>query len=341
MKAAIFTPYLDTLGGGERYMLSIARSLLEEGHRVDIETKDKELIKRAEDRFGFSLKGLNAVESINRGSGYDLCVWLSDGSIPTLHSRKNILHFQRPFVDVDGKSLLNRMKFFRIHKVIVNSKFTKEYIDKEFPVKSEVLYPPVDVSKFKKGNKKRNVLYVGRFSQLEQAKRQDTVLTAFLKFYPYIKDEWTLTLAGGSDVGRTDEVDVLKAHAKKQPVEILENPSFSELKKLYSESTFFWSASGYGVNPSKEPNRMEHFGMAPVEAMAAGCIPILFKGGGHLEIVQDGVNGLLWENPKDMIFFTKKLIQDKSLMNSMSQNAIERSKDFSYENFKQNFLSII
>lgn len=341
MKAAIYTPYLETLGGGERYMLSIARALLEEHWKVDIETNNPELLEKAAKRFGFSLDNIQAVSSINRGEGYDVCVWLSDGSVPTLRARKNILHFQRPFQDVEGRSLVSRMKFFRIHAIVVNSEFTKRFIDDEFPKQSIVLYPPVDVQQFKARTKENLILYVGRFSQLEQSKRQDVVLTAFLKFYKFHLGNWKLILAGSSDVGRTDAVDILREHSKNDSVEILENPPFSKIQNLYGRATFFWSAAGYGVDERIDPQKLEHFGMTVVEAMAAGCVPIVFNGGGHRETVQDGVNGFLWDTPVDMITCTKKLIQNKALLTSMSLAAKAASQKYSYEEFKQNFLKIL
>src|SRR3989344_9618668 len=149
MRAAIFDPYLDTLGGGERYFLSIARVLADNNYKVDIEWKDKSISYEIVKRFGINVNNINFVDSVNRGSFYDLCFWLSDGSIPTLFARKNILHFQRPFFNTDGKSLINKMKLIRINTVIVNSNFTKSWIDKEFGITCKVIYPPVSIDKFK------------------------------------------------------------------------------------------------------------------------------------------------------------------------------------------------
>ncbi len=36
MKAGIYDPYLDTAGGGERYCLTLAETLLKNGWEVDI-----------------------------------------------------------------------------------------------------------------------------------------------------------------------------------------------------------------------------------------------------------------------------------------------------------------
>ncbi len=341
MKAGIFSPYFDTLGGGERYVLSFAKVLKDEGWSVDVESKNPEILSKAELRLGLDLKGINVVPSIKRGDGYDLCFWLSDGSIPTLFARRNILHFQRPFFKVDGKSLLSRMKFFRINKVVVNSNFTKRWVDREYPCESIVIYPPVDVAKFKPGKKENIILYVGRFSQLEQSKRQDILLRAFKKFYDKGFRDWKLVLAGGSDVGRTGFPNKLIRDAKSYPVKIIENPAFSEIKDLYSKTKIFWSASGFGVNEKKEPQKVEHFGISVVEAMAAGAVPLVFNAGGHKEIIEDGKNGYLWSKIPLLIERTKTIIKDPSLFRKLSNQARKDSKKFSFKEFRNGVIKLL
>src|SRR3989304_4255609 len=165
MRAAIYNPYLDTLGGGERYTLSFAKVLSDNGWDVDVEWKDEKIKKVSETRFGMDLSKINIVQAINRGDGYDLCFWVSDGSIPTLKSRKNLLHFQVPFHNVGGNSLLNKMKLFRIDNIVCNSVFTKKVIDHEYGVESTVLYPPAPVTLVKPKRKENLIIYVGRFSK--------------------------------------------------------------------------------------------------------------------------------------------------------------------------------
>ena len=153
MKAAIHNPYLDTLGGGERYTLSFAKVLSDNGWDVDLEWKNENIRKKLESRFGINLSKINIASDIKKGDGHDLCFWVSDGSIPTLKARKNILHFQVPFHNIGGNSLLNKMKLFRIDNIVCNSAFTKNVIDREYGVESVVLYPPVSVSDFKSKRK--------------------------------------------------------------------------------------------------------------------------------------------------------------------------------------------
>ena len=94
MNIGIFDPYLDTLAGGEKYMLTIAECLSKE-HNVSIfwDTDVKAIKKLAFDRFGFDFSSIRFVKNIfsSRVSlfqriqiarQYDRIVYLSDGSLP-------------------------------------------------------------------------------------------------------------------------------------------------------------------------------------------------------------------------------------------------------------------
>ena len=132
---------------------------------------------------------------------YELFFWLSDGSIPFLFSKNNLLHFQVPFHNVNGRSLSNQLKLKKINHIVCNSRFTKKFIDKEYGVSSKVIYPPVDVENFKPGKKRNIILSVGRFSQLMQAKRQDVLIDSFKKLCDQGLGGWQLVLAGATGIG--------------------------------------------------------------------------------------------------------------------------------------------
>ncbi len=341
MKAAIYNPYWDTLGGGERYTISVAAVLAKNGYTVDVEWRDPAIKKELEERFGINLEGINIVESVKRGDGYDVCFWVSDGSIPTLQARKNFLHFQVPFKNVGGRTLLSRMKLFRISKVICNSHFTKRIIDKEFGVNSVVLYPPVSVGKFKPKKKEKVILSVGRFSGLLQAKRQDVLINCFKRFFDTEGRGWRMVLAGGTEIGANEYIERLKEMAKNYPIKIIKSPSFDEIRKLYSTAMFFWSASGYGVDEVKEPEKVEHFGITTVEAMAAGCVPLVYEAGGHREVVRNGENGFLWKSEEGLIFRTTKLMENPKLTRKIAIAASKDSMKYSYERFEKEFISLV
>jgi glycosyltransferase involved in cell wall biosynthesis len=343
MKAAIYNPYLDTLGGGERYTLTFAKVLAEIGYDVDIEWKEKSILDKLSKRFGLKFpSNLKIVDSVNRGENYNLIFWVSDGSIPTLRAIKNYIHFQFPFHDVNGSSLLNKMKLFRVNKIICNSKFTKNVIDKEYKVDSTVLYPPVGTDIYKPKRKINQLCYVARFSNLTQNKGHDVLIKQFKKLVKEKKfQDWKLVLAGGVEVGSDVNLKNLKKLASGANIEFVESPSLEVLKDIFGKSKIFWSGAGFGEDEVKSPERVEHFGITLVEAMSAGCVPIVYGGGGYKEVVDNGRNGFLWQSEKELINLTKFVVQKTGEMRNISTNAIETSSKFGYDNFKKNITEIL
>jgi glycosyltransferase involved in cell wall biosynthesis len=346
MKAGIYDPYLDTLGGGERYCLTLAEMLLKKGWHVDIFWSDFAIKNRLIERLNLDIGKINIVPRSKRwlSFGYDLFFHISDGSIPLMFSNNNLLHFQVPFHGVNGRSFFNKLKLMTANKIICNSLFTKGVVDKEYGANSIVVYPPVDVDQFLPAKKDKTILSVGRFSQLLQAKRQDLLIKVFKNmkksFSKEMKD-WKLILAGGTDIGGKEHFDSLKAESQGEKIEMIENPNFAVLKKLYSNASIFWAASGFGVNERDNPQKVEHFGIAVVESMASGCVPIIGDKGGFKEIITDGHDGYLWDEEEDLIKKTIRLIRNSETMNRISKSAVQTSKKFSKIKFYESFENII
>ena len=341
MKAAIVNPYFDTLGGGERYTMAVATTLVKLGYSVFLQWSDETIKEKLEARFGIQLKGVQIVDDVKRGDGYDVCFWLSDGSIPLLRAKKNIIHFQFPFQGVNDRTLLNKMKLWRVNSVVCNSEFTKRFIDREFGVNSVVVYPPVDTVSFKPKRKKENkIVYVGRFSALTQSKRQDVLVDVFHELQKQGYKNWRLGLIGGAEIGAGHILSDLKKKARGLSVDFLEGATFAKLRDYVGKSKLFWSASGFEIDETKEPVKVEHFGITVVEAMSAGAVPLVYKTGGHLEIV-DNNNGYLWETKEQLLNQTIKLINDPKTWRSYSMRAITESKKYSYERFEKEFSAII
>lgn len=352
MKLGIFDPYLDTIGGGERYCLSLAEIFLKEGYLVDVFWKDSLLKEKLIQRFGLDIEKINFVDYSPRKKSlikrrnfenkYDFLFYFSDGSLPFMFGKKNFLHFQVPFKNIIKNSIIDNLKLKKINKIICNSFFTKGFIDESLNLSSTVVYPPVDINPIKPLPKENIIISVGRFSQLLQGKRQDVLVEAFKRL---TKEElsrgWRLLLVGGSDVGGKDFVANLKNKSNGYPIEIIENPSFRELLKIYGKAKIFWTASGYGMDERKNPEKVEHFGMTTVEAMAAGCVPIAMGKGGQKEIINEGVDGFLWTKEDKLLESTIKLMKNGNLLKNMSEKAIEKSGQFSKEEFRQKILKFL
>jgi len=347
-KALIFDPYLDTLGGGERYTLTFAQGLLSQGYSVEIAWSDPQTLRNAEDRFGLDLSKIK----INRKAfdffsqkvsviskffftiKYHLIFWVSDGSLPFLFAKKNYIHFQVPFKTIGGNSFINKLKTIFVKKFIYNSLFTAVIHEKHFSKrKSFILYPPIDTNSFKPENKENIILSVARFDSPSHPKRQDVLVDAFKKLYKSTK-EYQMFLAGGVH-GESESLDNLKVQSGNLPIKFIVNPNFDKLKSLYGKSKFFWHAAGYEIDEGSHPENVEHFGMTTAEAMSAGCVPIVIGKGGQKEILTNGI-GLLCNNADEIASSTINLIKDNKLFKKIQEVAMEKSKEYSLTNFFSN-----
>jgi len=81
------------------------------------------------------------------------------------------------------------------------------------------------------------------------------------------------------------------------------------------------------------PSLNEGMGRVLVEAMAAGKPVVASRVGGILDLVKDGLNGLLVEpgNPGALCDAIGKLLGDKSLRDEMGRRGRDRAKDFTVE----------
>lgn len=352
-KALIFDPYLDTLGGGERYILSFALGLVQEGYSVEIAWPDRLGLINAEKRFGLDLSTLSINEKayyscVHRTSllkrfmftrQYDLIFWVSDGSLPFLFSKNNLIHFQVPFKTIGGNALVNKIKTIFVHRFVYNSEFTRNVHENHFPKqKGFVLYPPIDTQSFLPAKKEKIILSVARFDSPSHSKRQDILIEAFRELGKSVPD-YKMILVGGL-MGNDEVISRLKKQASGLSVEFIINPKFTELKSLYSKAQFFWHAAGFGVDEVKDPEKVEHFGMTTVEAMASGAVPIVIAKGGQAEIITTDT-GYLCNNTSDIASKTLTLIHNQDKSSIMSKASEERSCLFSIDNFNRKIKTLL
>lgn len=354
-KAAIYTPYLDVFGGGERYMMTIAETLSSD-FSVDIlldgrlQKLNIENIRRnLEKRFDLNLsktnfvkapfgKGSNLLSRILFLSKYHFLFCLTDGSLFFPAARKNILHIQSPIKGQPSFGWWGKFKLSRWNLIIYNSIFTKDNSLINWPLKFQIIYPPVDIEKITSLNKKNYILSVGRFFGYLKDKKQELMINVFkdLSKQGVVKG-WSLHLVGSAGEGDLSYINKLKDLASGFPIKFYSNLDYDNLVKLYGESKIYWHASGF---EEKDPTKMEHFGISTVEAMAGGCVPIVIGKGGQIEIVEQGKSGFLWSNIEELKNYTLDIIGSKDF-DKISKKASERAKEFSKEKFVKKILGII
>ncbi len=351
MKIAIYSPYLDSFGGGERYMMTIAECLADR-NEVDILLDNhlfgfgQEFLKNnLSKRLNLNLskakfikapigKGGNFLKRLKFLRSYDYLFYLTDGSIFYSTAKNNILHFQVPFENKINKGVWGRKKLNSWKMAIYNSKFTKELIEKTWNLNGKVIYPPVGVEDFKPLKKQNLILSVGRFVSFLKTKKHELMIDVFKKMK--VKG-WSLHLAGGLE-GDKKYLDELKKRSKGVDIFFYPNVSFEKLQDLYGRASIYWHAMGFG---EKDPHKQEHFGITTVEAMAAGAVPVVINSGGQPEIVEDGKSGYLWNDIVELKKLTLQLINDPDLIKKLSQNAILRSKIFSKDKFCKEIREVI
>lgn len=346
MRIGVYDPYLDDVGGGEKYMLTAAECLSQD-NEVTIFWDNIADLELAKKRFGFSLSKVQIASDIFSSKAgfikrllasqkYDAILFLSDGSIPFLFSKKLFMHIQRP-ISGAGRGLKNRLKLSRVTKVFCNSYFTKSFIDKQLGIESLVIYPPIELHP-KKTEKENIILNVGRYRVMDVTvgvkdyKKQYVMVDAFKKMSKKTP-EWRFVLAVSVKENDKEDFDALVKSTANFPIEFLVNKTNDELWDIYSKAKIYWHASGYGEDLEKHPEFAEHFGISTVEAMGAGAVPVVISAGGQKEIVEDNVSGLLWNTLSELEEKTLLLTKENKILESMSHEAVKRARDFEGKRF--------
>lgn len=354
MKIGIYDPYLDTLGGGEKYMLTIAECLSID-HDVSVFWDNPEIHQTAGKRFNLHLQnvnfeknifspGFNLIRKITESRNYDLIIFLSDGSLPLVFSKKFIVHFQFPIEWVNNDSALMSLKKSKISTIICNSLYTKKYIDRKLHVNSKVLYPPADLFTGILPKKEDNILTVGRFNRMSNGvdfKKHSVLIDIFKSIVDQGLKNWKLNIITHSLPQDEKYIDKLENKIGHYPVKILRAVSYTELWEMYAKSKIYWHAAGYDEDLDLYPERAEHFGIATVEAMSAGCVPVVIHAGGQTEIVKDGENGFLWGNPDQLRRKTLGLIKHENIWKNLSLSAMHHAKQFGKVTFCKEINKII
>src|SRR5690606_2667462 len=78
------------------------------------------------------------------------------------------------------------------------------------------------------------------------------------------------------------------------------NISYSEILAWYKRAEYYWHFAGYDIDQEEHPERTEHLGITPLEAMASGCLTFAYRAGGPSEIIQDNETGFLFRTQEEL-----------------------------------------
>ena len=211
----------------------------------------------------------------------------------------------------------------RIDKLVSNSNFTAKRIKKYWGRNSSIIHPPVDTKKFSP-RKSRSDFYLS-VSRLVPNKRIDLLVKAFNQL------DFPLIIVGSGP----EKKKLMKI--SKNNISFLNYQDDLAIKNLMETCRAFVYTG------------IEDFGIAPVEAMAAGAPIIAFKKGGILDTVKcinsesKIATGILFDEQNDKVIRDCiNYFEEKKLWLEFSNEDIHLwAQNFSINNFKKKFANLI
>ena len=204
----------------------------------------------------------------------------------------------------------------KVDYFVTISDYAKDLISKYYESDAIVIHPPVEVEEFRNAKPKRR-LTVERFhvdeayvitSRQVNWKRIDVAIQACM-----VTKRRLLVIGEGPEHKKLVKLAKGSKYIK-----------FLPLMKKEELAEYLSQAKGF-LFPSLEP-----FGIAPVEAIAAGCPVIAYGEGGALDYVIEGKNGILFysQTAKDLaaaiLEFEKMEFDRKKLPETVEKFAVER-----------------
>lgn len=219
--------------------------------------------------------------------------------IAKFFNKKIIIHFHagNQLKEI-WNNIYNEM-FTDADKSLVLSNGIKEIVEEKIGKnnKTEVLFNPCpQVKKSTLNNKQNIILFAGT---LMSSKGYEDLINAFALVE---HQDWSLVFAGNGEIGNGELLS--KKLGLESSVKFLGWVSGEEKDKIFREASIFCL-----------PSYAEGFPMAVLDAWAYGIPVVTTPVGGIPDIVQDGINGLLF-NPGDVKMLSQqleKLIKDKNL----------------------------
>ena len=365
MKAAVVHSIIEALAGSERVALSIARLLSSMGFDVELilVSGSKDLLHNfSREIEGVKIRMLSPLRMPGLGiyqrlatfiaspkidadvvvsAHGDLLPYRSSSGLPAIHYCHYPLAVVPRYKELLGKYSTGSWRiYYEIYRifssplarraaeegiVVANSRFVAKLIKASLGVDPIVIYPPVEVERFSKipidTERDDAVLMLGRYSP---EKGYEEAIKLFLELPRWIR----LKIVGSltkTELGYYKRLaSLVKKLGLENRVELLYNVPRHRLEDIMARSSVLLHMY-----------RGEHFGIAVVEAMAAGLVPVVWRFGGPSEYV-----------PSEYQFGSIEEARDK-ILKALKAPASERMRvrriamGFSEAVFERRFSSLV
>lgn len=353
MKIGVIHPSFRVLGGAEATTMHMLDALKSTNHNTTLYTIDTPKIQESQNfkihkikRINFPLfwryQRMKEIQKLFKDSKLEDILIISSGGLvlenspskkiilychSTFENEYNFIHtktggFKDLYYRIIKKNLKNGFKIMREPKVnlIANSYYTKKEILRLFQKEANVVYPPVDTSKHSKLfniPKENKVITLSRFSpekNLEFAIKVMTKANLNYELFGNAKFESQIRLYNN-----------LKNRVKSNNILLYCNMPESTINYALGKSKIYF-------HPSKET-----FGIAVIEAVSAGCIPIVPDNSAFKETLP--IEELRYRDKDDAVMKLQNAIAGK--YDALKKDLITQIKKFSVESFRTNILKEI
>jgi len=368
MMIIVAYPSLNSVGGGQRLCLHVIKALKKRGFKVCVATLDKTNWNLYSRVFGESFKPdcefylfsrMPKLPTLTLRQGFVALFYALELLLISFRKRRDLLvnmggevldsigdivyvnavplRLMHVYSDIQPKpgalwkcysrlySFLVKVLKIRGNVVVCNSRFNQRIVRKHLGLKSIVVYPPVNVREIGlmvKNAVRREDLVV-TVSRFRLAKR--------LEMVPEIAKcvgKGRFLIIGSADVDSVDCIVKVGEEARKLGVEervhmLLNKPFSVVLENLV---------------------RAEAFGMSVVEAMAAGCVPVVPRCGGPWFDILDckqGVYGFSYRSVGEAAEIIGRLLEDDVLRERVAAKARERARVFDGSVFEGKILDLV
>ena len=105
------------------------------------------------------------------------------------------------------------------------------------------------------------------------------------------------------------------------PVRLHPSPPRALLDRLRRQALLYWDVSGMSVDGTLEPQHCESAGADILDAMAAGCIPVVGASGAPPELIRDGETGFLCRSVDDLVRKSAAVLTDQNAFLELCRRA--------------------
>jgi len=216
---------------------------------------------------------------------------------------------------------------FKTRILLTNSEYSRQAIERYLGMSAEIVYPPVDIDEFLAVSdstaREQRVVSCGRYTP---EKRYEDVLRVASTLRGV---EFTIMGAVSGKVSKPyiEKLREIKRRKGLDNVELLVDVPRDEQVGIYGRSKVFLHAM-----------RGEHFGIAVVEAMASGLVPVVHMSGGSWNDILDRGRYGFGYTGRDI---TRAVLDALHLYYDYRRSVVERAKLYSKQVFKARMKSVI